>query len=216
MIPYRDLNPTQTTPIVTWLLVATNVGVFVLQLLSRDGLMAFGATPAYVLAALWHGPKWPLLTLVTSAFLHGGFTHLFFNMLFLWIFGDNVEDRMGHLRFLGFYLTAAVIAAVGHIAMAPASPVPMVGASGAISAVLGAYMVLFPTARIKTLFLIIIIIQTVELPAFVFLGIWIAIQMIDAMYSDPNAPGVAWYAHIGGFAFGFLMAFRYRRKKTRL
>lgn len=211
MIPYKDLNPTRSTPVVNYLLVALNVGIFGWQLFDPSGGMLFAAVPADVFGVLRNRTLWPLLTLITSAFLHGGFLHVGFNMLFLWVFGDNIEDRLGHGRYLGFYLTAALVATLSHVLLAPSSTVPMVGASGAISAVLGAYLVMFPWARVRTLFIIIIFIKVIELPAGIFLGVWFALQILSSLASDPNAPGVAWYAHIGGFVFGFLIALGKRK-----
>jgi membrane associated rhomboid family serine protease len=148
------------------------------------------------------------LPLFTSMFMHGGWLHLIGNMLFLYVFGDNIEDRLGHLRYLLFYLLAGLGAAFTQIFINPVSQIPMVGASGAIAGVLGAYILLFPTARILTLIPIFFFIQLVELPAYLFLGIWFIMQLVSGMLSlgiGADAGGVAWWAHIGGFATGAVL-----------
>jgi membrane associated rhomboid family serine protease len=179
----------------------------------------FAAVPHDVWAVLRGGGLFPVATLVTSAFLHGGLTHLGFNMLFLWVFGPNAEDRLGHVRFLTFYLAGAVVAGLSQAVAAPSSTTPLVGASGAISAVLGAYLIFFPRAQVKTLFIIVIIVQTIVLPAWFFLGFWFVTQVLSSLYADAGQPGVAWYAHIGGFVFGVYVALKERageRKRQRL
>lgn len=149
----------------------------------------------------------PYLTLFTSMFLHGGWVHFISNMLFLWIFGDNVEDRMGHLRYLIFYLSCGVIAGVAHIYTNSESLLPTIGASGAIAGVLGAYFRLFPYSRIVTLIPYFLFWQIIEIPAVLFLGFWFLIQFLSGTLSLglPISSGVAWWAHIGGFASGFLL-----------
>jgi len=148
-----------------------------------------------------------VMKVFSSMFLHGGFLHLGGNMLYLWIFGNNIEDAMGHGRFIFFYLLAGIVAAFAQLLYDPASTIPMIGASGAVSGVLGAYLVLYPFARIKTLLFIIIFIKIVELPAIVLLTIWFFMQVL---YS--SLEGVAWYAHIGGFIFGLVMIKLFSRK----
>ncbi len=151
----------------------------------------------------------PWLTLLTCIFLHGGWMHFIGNMWFLFIFGDNVEDRLGHVGFLVFYLAAGIAASAAHLATNPASPIPTIGASGAIAGVMGAYFYLYPHARVLTLVPIFVILQMVVLPASVFLAIWFAIQFFQGIFSvgATQATGVAWWAHIGGFAVGLAVAF---------
>ncbi len=214
MIPLRDDNPRSGTPWVTYVLFGANLAVFAYQLQVR---MA-GGEEAYVSlvtrlglipAALTTPAQWmqmPVpapLTLLTSMFVHGDLFHLGGNMLYLWVFADNVEDAMGSARFVVFYLLCGLTAAGAQVVLMPASPVPMVGASGAIAGVLGAYMILFPTARVLTLVILVIFIRVMYLPSVLLLGIWFLIQLWSAS-SGGNA-GVAWYAHIGGFAAGLLL-----------
>jgi len=204
------LNPSRTRPYVTWLLIALNVLVFLFELaLDATGdldllIYTAGVVPAEITTNLISGQ---LLTLFTSMFLHGGWTHLLGNMLYLWIFGDNIEDRMGHLRFLAFYLLGGVAASATQVAIAPASPVPMVGASGAIAAVLGAYLLEYPTARVRSLLLLGYFIRFVNVPAVVVLGMWFVLQFFNGFLSLSAASmgGVAYFAHIGGFIAGVLL-----------
>ena len=209
MIPIRDTIPSRRTAWIVRLLIAANVAAFVLEW--RQGqaaealLYRFGVVPS-----AWTGDPWAwpaqLLTLLTSQFLHGGLLHLASNMLYLWIFGDNVEDRLGHGRFLLFYLGCGIAAAATQVAVDPHSSAPMVGASGAIAGVLGAYFLLFPHARIVTLMPWILTWQFTELPAFAFLGFWFVLQWAQGMTTIGRlAPGgVAWWAHIGGFTAGLI------------
>ncbi len=195
-------------------LIAANVAVFLYQLSlglgrGRAFLFAFGAVPALITgAAEARVAVPPPLTVLTSMFLHGGFLHLGGNMLFLWIFGDNVEDVMGRPRFLAFYLICGLAAALAQVMLNPASTVPMVGASGAISGVLGAYLALFPRARIVTLVFFGFIVDTVRIPAVFFLGIWFLMQFL---YAGGAGGGVAWMAHVGGFLSGLALVFLFRR-----
>lgn len=217
MIPLHDDNPTRSTPIVTYLLVAVNVVVFLLQVLLGDaftyqfalfpGVVAQGqrvvadGVPLPMLQPAW-------LTIFTSQFLHGGWLHLIGNMWYLWIFGNNVEDVLGKGRFLLFYLFGGAVAAIAHIASGPGSLIPTVGASGAIAAVLGGYLFLFPRARVTTLIPIIIILQLVELPASVVLGFWFLLQLFNGLMGlgmMEDRGGVAFMAHIGGFAAGYVV-----------
>jgi membrane associated rhomboid family serine protease len=163
------------------------------------------------LTTQWTLVPYNVMTMFTSMFLHGGFLHLAGNMLYLWIFGNNVEDALGHMRFIFFYLASGLVAAGFQLLYDPSSNVPMIGASGAISGVLGAYLVLYPYARIKTLLIIIIFIKIVELPAVLLLTIWFFMQVLYSTSMD----GVAWYAHIGGFIFGLLTAKLFARKSVR-
>ncbi|HEX9698914.1 MAG TPA: rhomboid family intramembrane serine protease [Acidobacteriota bacterium] len=214
MIPLRDENPTRTVPFVNHALVAVNIAVFAYQvLLAVDGgpqaTMAFierlAVTPAVLLSpASWsQAPVPPPATLMTSMFVHGSFLHLAGNMLYLWVFGDNIEDSMGHLKYLVFYIACGLGAAVAQVAVAPSSALPMVGASGAIAGVLGAYLVLHPTNQVLTLVFLVIFIRVMYLPAVVLLGLWFIIQIFSAL--NDGGGGVAWYAHIGGFLVGVLL-----------
>ncbi|MDA0306915.1 MAG: rhomboid family intramembrane serine protease [Proteobacteria bacterium] len=224
LLPLRDDNPLNNIRLayVTLVIIVACVLVFTFQLtLSGEEeqifVFGFGAIPAVVFgltelpATIAQVPA--ALTLVTSMFLHGGFMHLLGNMLFLWVLGDNVEDAMGHKRFLIFYLLAGVIAALAHAITEPGSQVPMVGASGAISGVIGAYLMLHPKARIKTLVGYFIL----SLPAWVVLGFWIGLQVLSAATDTGGAGGgVAWWAHIGGFMAGVILIIPMRRKGVQL
>ncbi|HLG59696.1 MAG TPA: rhomboid family intramembrane serine protease [Vicinamibacterales bacterium] len=212
MIPLRDVIPSRTTPYVTIVLVVVNVLVFLYQLslgeLVNELVFDFGLVPA--------GFSWA--NVLTSMFLHGGFLHVAGNMLYLWIFGDNVEDRMGHGRFLAFYLLCGTAAALAQTMMVPDSPVPMVGASGAIAGVMGAYFVLYPRSRIVTLLPIFIFWQIIEVPAILFLGIWFLMQLLSGVGSIATATGgepaggVAFWAHVAGFAAGLLGVFVFQQR----
>ncbi len=214
MIPLRDKNPTRTTPYVNHALVAINVAVFVYQMIllyevDSGAYMGFtqkmALTPSLLLSpSSWGQTAIPApLTLLTSMFVHGGFFHLAGNMLYLWIFGDNIEDTLGHINYLFFYLACGLGAAVSQVMIEPGSTIPMVGASGAIAGVLGAYLVLHPQAPILTFVFLVFFIRIMYLPAAVILGIWFAIQIFSAMTGGGG--GVAWYAHIGGFLVGVLL-----------
>jgi membrane associated rhomboid family serine protease len=226
MFPLRDDNPTEILPFFTVAIIAACVAVWVLVQgggMSEGPLVSsvctFGAIPAEItgltggrtgvrLAPGTHCPFGGLTweAAVTSMFLHGSWMHLIGNMWFLWIFGNNIEDSMGHLRFLLFYLLTGMIALGAHVVSQPDSPVPTVGASGAISAIMGAYLILYPRARIDTLFWIIIIIKVIPLPAWLMLGYWFLIQLASSTAQGPAASGgVAFWAHIGGFIAGLVM-----------
>ncbi|MCB1018684.1 MAG: rhomboid family intramembrane serine protease [Acidobacteria bacterium] len=226
MFPLRDDAPRSGFPTITVALIVINVVVFAYQasLLAQAPhaeeafVMAFGAVPAKISLAL--AGRSPLLEglipVLTSMFLHGGLMHLVGNMWFLWIFGDNVEDELGHVEYLLFYLLCGVIAAAAHYASNPYSTVPTVGASGAISGVMGAYMVRFPFARITTLIPIFILFTTVELPALVMLVYWFVIQFVSgAAETGLEGTGVAWWAHIGGFVAGAVLIWIKPRKTRR-
>ncbi len=208
MFPLRDTVRSRTRPYVTWALVALSVVVFLAMGSLQPGMferltLAYGLVPARL--QLSDPAGW--LTLVTSIFLHGGWFHLISNLWTLMIFGDNVEDRMGHGRFLAFYLASGIVAGLAHVALAPGSALPTIGASGAIAGVLGAYFVLFPSARVLTLVLLIFLPWLVEIPAFIYLGIWFLSQLSSGLLTLGAAGdfgGIAWWAHIGGFAFGAL------------
>ncbi|MBA4390182.1 MAG: rhomboid family intramembrane serine protease [Syntrophus sp. (in: bacteria)] len=210
MIPLKDNVPTRTLPIITVSLIFVNILIFLWQGLVLQGQAGealygyYGFVPHEFMVSVmtrWNLLPYNIMTLFTSMFLHGGFFHLAGNMLYLWIFGNNVEDAMGHTKFILFYVFSGLIAAGFQVFYDPLSTIPMIGASGAISGVLGAYLVLYPYARIKTLLIIIIFIKIVELPAMLLLTIWFFMQVV---YST-STEGVAWYAHIGGFIFGLLL-----------
>jgi membrane associated rhomboid family serine protease len=205
VIPIRDNIPTHTTPIITISLILVNTlllvyAAFMPAPTEREMVLRYGLVPREFLLSLHGRPEllpYNVLTIFTSMFLHGGFLHLGGNMLYLWIFGNNIEDSTGHLRFIAFYGLSGVAAALLQFIYDPTANVPMIGASGAVSGVLGAYLLLFPHARIKTLIFIFIFITTVELPAMVLLTIWFFMQVLFS-----HTGGVAWSAHIGGFLFG--------------
>jgi len=224
MFPIRDDVPSRRAPVVTWTIVALNVAVFLWQLtLPEVGVrrlfLLYGLVPARFTDPAWAAsvgfPHLSPLPLVTSMFLHGGFLHLGFNLWTLWIFGDNVEDRMGRLRYALFYLTCGVAAALGQALSNPGSTLPTVGASGAIAGVLGAYLRWFPHARVLTLIPIIIYPLFVEIPALVFLGLWFLTQIVSGAQSvglPDLGGGVAWWAHVGGFLAGLALAGPFARR----
>jgi membrane associated rhomboid family serine protease len=184
---------------------------------SRDDyfVMQYALVPVELLKGVDLPPTIPIpvfLTLFTSMFLHGGFVHLLGNMLYLWIFGDNVEDAMGHVRFLLFYLLCGVVAALAQVAINPGSAIPQIGASGAIAGVLAAYFMLFPYSRVLTLIPIFFFLRLVAVPAVFLLGFWFILQVISGAGSLGAAGGVAWFAHIGGFLAGGLLVFVFRRR----
>ncbi len=206
MFPLRDHNPTARTPFVNYALIAANILVFLAYWpLSSDprALQEFFYTWAIVPAFITEGHALP--TLVTSMFLHGGWLHLGGNMLFLHIFGDNLEDQLGHLRYLAFYVVAGIGAGLAQILADPGSTVPLVGASGAIAGVMGGYLLLFPKARVDVLFIIVIIFRIVPIPAFAVLGIWFGIQLFSGAMTPTAGGGVAYWAHAGGFVVGLAL-----------
>jgi len=210
MIPLRDIIPSRTTPVVTISLIAVNVLVFLYELALGRGVDAFTLYWGLVPAAF----SW--VTVLTSMFLHGGIMHVAGNMLYLWIFGDNVEDRMGHGRFLVFYLLCGVAAALAQTITAPDSLVPMVGASGAIAGVMGAYFVLYPKSRIVTLVPLFFFFQIIEVPAILFLGIWFLMQFVSGLGSivtvaARSTGGIAFWAHVAGFVAGISGVVVFRR-----
>lgn len=213
MIPLRDDNPAERPPLVTRTLIVLCAVGFLYELAQGDGIRAFffawGFVPERLGAALTGSGDLGAagITLFTSMFMHGGWLHLLGNMWYLWIFGDNIEDRLGHLPFLGFYLLAGLVSALAHAFFNPASPVPTVGASGAIAGVLGAYARVFPRARVVTLIPVFFFFQVIALPALLVLGLWFVFQALAGAFSvgAPGAGGTAWWAHIGGFAFGYLL-----------
>ena len=205
MFPIRDHNPSGRTPFVTIALVAINILVFLGYFLSTNDyqLNGFFGTWGLVPARVMAGEG--LETLVTSMFLHGGWGHLAGNMLFLWIFGDNLEEEMGHVGFLVFYLAAGFAAGAAQIAADTGSPVPMIGASGAIAGVMGGYLLLFPRARVDVLFIFLVFFRIFAIPAWIVLGIWFALQLVSGASSPGYGDGVAYWAHAGGFLGGLVL-----------
>lgn len=206
MFPIRDHNPSGRTPYVVYALIAINVAVFLLSLPSMGddrALWTLYREWAMIPARLSNGGGY--YTILTSTFLHAGFMHLAGNMLFLWIFGDNLEDEMGHVPFLLFYLACGVGAGVIHVISAPGSGVPTVGASGAIAGVMGGYLLLFPKAKVDILLIFIVFFKVFPIPAWIMLGLWLAMQFIGGFGADPDAGGVAYWAHAGGFVVGLVL-----------
>ncbi len=232
MIPLKDDVPSRSTPFVTVGLIAANVLAFLYQLsleMTPTGMgpaeafvFEFGAIPCRLTGGCMMATPddfpHPFLTIFTSMFLHGGLFHVGGNMLYLWIFGDNVEDTLGHGRFLLFYLVSGVAAAAAQTLANPRSTVPMIGASGAVSGVLGAYLVLFPYATILTLITFGFFIRFVHIPAMIVLGFWVVLQFINGFISygarGGEGGGVAWFAHIGGFVAGVILLFLVRPRRT--
>lgn len=223
LLPLHDDNPLRHIRFGWWtaIIIAVCVLVFLYQSVmpEREGMRfvyAFGAIPSVVFGINALPPELAAVpayaSLVTSMFLHGGFMHLLGNMLFLWVLGDNVEDALGHFRYVVFYVLCGIAAALSHAAVEPASQIPMIGASGAISGVIGAYLVLHPTAPIKTL----VFNAVVALPAFIVLGLWIVFQFVNAALTGPGQAGVAWWAHIGGFFAGAILIFPMRQRDVPL
>ena len=227
MIPLHDANPTRRTPVITLAIVAACALVYGYQLLlllangGEAALAAFitrwGVVPAELVAAFRAGAVASMesLTLITSQFLHGSLVHIGGNMLFLWIFGNNIEDRFGRFRFLAFYLVGGIVAGLTQVAIDPTSTIPTIGASGAIAAVLGAYLVLFPRARVTTAVFLIFFYQLIEVPAVIVLGFWFVLELFDGLGSlgamgAATTGGVAFFAHIAGFVFGAAVALLYR------
>ncbi|MCK5307634.1 MAG: rhomboid family intramembrane serine protease [Zetaproteobacteria bacterium] len=217
MIPLKDDIPRSTFPFITIAIILINIIVFVYQLSIGDWgerlfIVRAGAIP-YEISHLrdLHPPNLvPIpFTIFTALFIHGGIAHLAGNMIYLWIFGDNIEDKLGHLRFLLFYLIAGMIATLAHVLLAPASHTPMIGASGAIAGILGAYLILFPRATVSTLIFLFIFIDIVKIPALVFLVLWFAFQLM----SSGHGGNIAWYAHIGGFIAGVILIKLFMRRK---
>ncbi|HVY65696.1 MAG TPA: rhomboid family intramembrane serine protease [Gammaproteobacteria bacterium] len=224
MIPLRDDNPVRSRPVVTISIIVLCTLVFLWELTlspraERQAMYLLGFIPALLLGnATLEGPTWvpAPVTIVTAMFLHGGLLHLGGNMLYLWIFGDNVEDRLGRGRFIVFYLVCGTVAAIGQAVADPSSEVPMIGASGAISGVLGAYLVLYPRARVLVLLPLLIIFYTVRVPAVVVLGLWFAGQLLSSLAAPPGSGGgVAFAAHVGGFVAGVLTIRFFLRERRR-
>ena len=227
VLPLRDHNPGRSIPWVTWGLIAANLLVFLYELTleagSQRALSQFVQVMGVIPYEITHGVDLPppnpgpvYLSILTSMFVHGGWVHVLGNMWYLFLFGNNVEDSMGSLRFLVFYLICGVVASAVQIATAWNSQIPLIGASGAIAGVLGAYLLLFPRARVDTLLFLGYFIRVVQIPAVVVLGFWIVIQLFSgaASLGTPSAGGVAWFAHIGGFLAGVLLVNVFRRRRA--
>ncbi|MDW8214975.1 MAG: rhomboid family intramembrane serine protease [Roseiflexaceae bacterium] len=223
MLPLYDTVQARSFPFVNWSLIVANIAIFLVEVaLGADAewfVAALGVVPARLLAN--PGPD-QIATLFTSMFLHGGWSHLLSNTLALYIFGDNVEDRMGGGRYLAFYLICRLIAALAHVFFNPDSPIPTIGASGAISGVLGAYLILYPTARVITLIPVFFLPWFVEIPALVYLGMWFLSQLLNGtlaiIIGAQGFGGVAWWAHAGGFVAGIVLVglFIQRRNRRRV
>ena len=218
LLPYRDENPMFHVPVVTIgiIVLCTVLSLGQLMLSDREEqqlALGFGMIPAVLFGTRELAPSIPSadpwLTVITSMFLHGGLLHLAGNMVYLWVFGNNIEDAMGHVRYVVFYLLCGTVAALTQAYVEPDSTIPMIGASGAVSGVLGAYLVLHPHARVDTLFFYGLV-TTVTLPAMAVLGWWIVVQVVNVALAEPGQGGVAWYAHIGGFVAGMALIALFR------
>jgi membrane associated rhomboid family serine protease len=235
VFPLKDDVPTRTTPFITIALIALNVFVFLYQVslqgegspqgvrAARDFILEFGLVPCRLTGACIEH-TWvlsPALTVLTSMFLHGGLLHIGGNMLYLWIFGNNVEDTLGHGRFVVFYLASGTVAAAAQTALSVTSSVPMIGASGAVSGVLGAYLLLFPRANVLTLIIVGFFIRLVRIPAVIVLGFWFVVQFLSglvtwtgsALRGEPLGGEIAWFAHVGGFFAGMALLFLLRPRE---
>lgn len=227
MIPLTDDNPTTKIPLTCYTIIAINIFVFINQFLTgmdvyvyRYGIIPYEITHFMEISQnpALRTPFPNIFTIISSMFIHGGFLHIASNMLFLWIFGDNVEELMGSFRFLLFYLLSGLVAAFAQIIIAPSSTIPMVGASGAIAGVLGAYFLKFPRARVKVLIVFFFFIQVVAVPAVIVLGIWFLMQIMSGFSSlgALDMGGVAWFAHIGGFVAGLIFVNKFKKKKVQI
>ncbi len=213
MIPIRDHNPSERTPYVTLIMIALNVAIFIAGLVwfsSDRALSQFYYDYALLPVRLSNGENY--ISLVTSIFLHGGFMHLAGNMLFLWVFGDNLEDEMGHIPFLIFYLVCGIGASLAQFATGPTSAIPTVGASGAIAGVMGGYLLLYPKAKVDIFIFFIVFFRILPIPAWIMLGLWFGLQLFNGVSVDTSNGGVAYWAHAGGFVIGFVLALPLWRK----
>jgi membrane associated rhomboid family serine protease len=228
MIPLRQTEPTKTTPVVTRALVIANAAIFLAQLVLGARTESLINTFGYIPARFVHPGAYGythfevFVTLVSSLFLHGGLVHLFGNMIYLWIFGPSVEDALGHLRYLAFYLVCGAVGSLTHTFIFPQSIVPSVGASGSIAGILGAFLVLRPKARIVTLFPLVVYWAMAEIRAVIFLPVWFAMQFFNgalalaAAQRTQEVAGIAWWAHVGGFVFGALVGMGARLWRPRV
>lgn len=221
ILPIKADSRTRGRAVVTFLVLAANLAVFgYMKLLGQSGFGAFTSIYGMIPFEITHGsdavsptPIPLAATVLTAMFIHGGWLHLAGNMLYLWIFAPAIEDSVGHVRFAAFYLFCGVVASAAHVLSGPDATVPMVGASGAIAAVLGGYMAAFPGSRIHVVVFLFFFIQVVRVPALIVLGIWFAVQLVNASAESGTAGGVAWYAHIAGFTAGYLIMARRRRRR---
>jgi len=209
IIPYKDDNPRVLVPYVTYALVGTNVVIFLFQIISAH---AFTNSFAIIPQTVSENFTYYVMTLFTSMFLHGGLIHLGGNMLFLWVFADNIESVLGHIKFIIFYLASGLAAGILQTVIDPGSTIPVIGASGAIAGVLGAYMITFPRARVHTLVFLFVFITTIRIPAIYVLGFWFLFQLTNGLITIgiDTTGGIAWFAHIGGFVagIGFIKAIK--------
>lgn len=212
MIPLKDDNPTRNFPLLTLSLIAVNVFIFLVPTMGSVDPAAFFDHYGLIPVELIQTPVLAYPHLFTAMFLHAGWGHLLGNMLYLWIFGNNIEDVLGKFRFILFYLLCGVIASLFHIAADLDSQIPMVGASGAISGILGAYIILFPKARVLTLVFLGFFITMIRIPAVVLLTLWMLLQIVSSLMSGGGGAGVAWFAHIGGFLAGMIMILPFKNK----
>jgi len=222
VIPLRDNIPSKSTPFITWLIIAANCYVFYLQLTSPVGFQNFVMRWSAIPTHIFSDPIGYGYTLISATFLHGGWMHIIGNMIFLYIFGDNVEDRMGHFRFLLFYIFLGIIANGSQVFMSSQSAIPLLGASGAIAAVLGSYFFYFPHSRVLTLIPLGFFTRIVEVPAFFFLGFWFLLQTLNSsmsiavqMSTGKSVGGVAWLAHAAGFVAGLILSPAFAPRKTK-
>ena len=222
--PFADENPTNKKPIVSWLIILSCSFIFLNQIfepmyITEKTFLSFGMIPSVLFGhSELSGPLKiipPALSIFTSMFLHGGWMHIIGNMTYLYIFGDNIEERLGKFKFVIFYLVTGIVAAFSQALIDPTSTVPMIGASGAIAGVLGGYLVLYPKAKIKVFFWFIIFVKIIKIRAFIVLGGWIIIQFISFSGTDLNSGGVAYAAHIGGFISGVLLINIMKNKITK-
>ena len=224
MIPLKDTIPSRTYPFVNIFIIILNILAFAYELSLGKRLdmfiLSYGVIPIkfyYLLATQPFNFLNIFFPFLSSIFLHGGWIHIIGNMLYLWIFGDNVEDRMGHLRYFAFYIICGVLAGGVHLYTNPTSGVPTIGASGAIAGVMGAYFIMFPGSRIITFVPIFFFFQIIEIPAFFFIGFWFLVQFFSGSLflssAGQNVGGVAWWAHVGGFVCGMVLVFFFRKRK---
>jgi len=217
MIPLKDDLPTRIFPLVTIGFIILNIAAFFYQIslgqASERFVMAYGAIPYSMMHPFESNVALPAVatSIFTSMFLHGGILHLGGNMLYLWIFGNNIEDCMGHKRFILFYLVCGTIAVYTHSWVEAQSHVPMIGASGAVSGILGAYFILFPRARVLTLVPLGFYITTIRMPALILIGFWFGAQVVNSTFANPVEGGVAWFAHVGGFLAGLGLIYFFRK-----
>ena len=223
MIPLHDDNPTHIKPVVTITFIVICVLVYIWQLslgaeAGQQIVFSLGVIPSVLLDKAQLDPSLYAIpaefTIITSMFMHGSIMHLAGNMLYLWIFGNNVEDAMGHIKFIFFYLICGIAAVIGQVIQNPESTIPMIGASGAISGILGAYLLIYPKARILVLIPVGLYPLLIRLPAILVLGVWFVIQISSSLLSDPSQGGVAWYAHIGGFIAGMILIWFFKDRET--